>query len=751
MASECSCAYRAYALFLFLILFHVQAFGSPEEGEPGSLGKPYIIPRTESSVRIDGVLDDAAWKTARVVELNYEISPRENVPPQVKTEVLFIYDNSNLYVGFRCYDPDPSQIRAYLRDRDAIGADDWVAVELDTYNDQRRAFTLLVTPLGVQADGISDAAGIKDYNWDMIFSTAGKITPWGYGVEMAIPFSSLRFQRSDEAQIWGINAARGYIRDLRHQIWLAPYDRSNSCRVCQYLKFKGFEGVSPGRNVEITPTLTAVQTVSRDDFPSGELKTREGSADVGLTVRWGMTPNLFLGGTLNPDFSQVEADSLQLDINEPFALQYPEKRPFFTDGLDFFKSGINVIYTRTMRNPELGIKLSGKEGANAVGAYLVQDNVTNLIFPGSQYSQTVSLPESNMSSVFRYTRDIWNNSNVGVLLTDREGDDYFNRVFGIDSTLRLTRQDTLQLQFLGSNTRYDDRTASVFGQPVGSFSDRAVKADYVHKTRHYTGEAGFSSIGPDFRADLGFLPQVGYDRYYIKNSYEWRNAEDSWWSSTRLANNLYYSENNNGVLLEKGAATSFSYQGISQTTLSLENITSRRVYNGVEFGLSQFSVNTSIMPTSNVSLYLDTTFGDHIDFANTRKGRRIRLSPFLDLQLGLHLGMYFFHVFERMNVNDRRLYTANVSQLSAVYQFNRRTFFRSILQYIDYDYNVSNYIFAMDPHYRELFTQLLFSYKLNPRTVLFLGYSDNCFGSGQYGITRKDYTLFAKIGYAWVL
>jgi len=794
-------AYPGVRLTMILLITTVLHLGATEP-PPGTQDNPFVIPATDQTIKVDGELEEQAWDHALRVTLDYEIRPRDNVQPNVVTEVFFTYDESSLYVGFRCHDPDPSQIRAFLRDRDSIGYDDWVAVELDTYNDQRHAFTLMSTPLGVQTDGLSDAAGIKDYSWDTIYGSAGKITDEGYSVELIIPFSSLRFQRTDGAQIWGINILRGLIRNQRYQIWSAPYDRGNSCRVCQYLRFEGFEGVTPGRNIELNPTLTGALTRMRPDFPDGSYETETDDTDLGITGRWGITPNLFLGATLNPDFSQVEADALQLDINQPFALFFDERRPFFTDGSDFFQTGLNVIHTRTVRDPQWGLKLTGKQGKHAIGAFVVEDDLTNLLIPGAQSSASTTIEDSNISSAFRYSWDTWNNSDLGIVLTSRDSDDYSNTVYGISTLIRLTNNDTVTADLLGSTTEYDDETAEAFDQPDGSFSDTAYTIDYLHKTSHYTGELGISEVGEDFRADLGFMPQVGYRTYSTRSIYEWRNAtDDSWWTAMRLLNAIWYEQgtvqsssgtvfsalfNTTGVgishdrnlliesgfhlpfelpvqakndagrpissdLLEKGVATSFLYSGPRETQVFLGNITSREVFNGLEFDLAQFDVSLSMVPAANFNVELWSTFGDRIDFANTRRGDRLTLGLNLGLNLGKHFDFALSTTHEELDSGGRWLYEADISQATLIYSFSSRAFVRSIFQLVDYKRNVDNYGFPVDPEQERLFTQLLFSYKVNPRTVLFVGYSDNSFSTIDYGLARRDYTFFVKIGYALVL
>jgi len=710
---------------------------------------PYIVPKTDSEIKVDATLEEEAWKKALILELKYEVRPGENVPPPVRTEVLLTYDQKNLYAAFRCYDHDPSAIRAHLRDRDTLGGDDWIALIFDTFNDQRRSFDFIVTAQGVQFDQIETQSG-EDNGWDTIWDCASKITDWGYAVEIAIPFSSLRFQRKEGPQIWGFDAVRRYPRDHPYHIGLFPRDRSNNCYLCQAVKIKGFEGANPGRNIEINPTFIAVRTDERPDFPEGSLEKRDQDAEFGLTARWGITPNMTFNFTGNPDFSQVEADALQLDINEPFALFYPERRPFFTEGADFFNALESIIYTRTMRDPSWGFKLTGKEGANTIGAYGVRDERTNLIFPGSQGSSSTSLDTANTSSVFRYKRDFGSRYTAGLIVTDREGKDYYNRVYGFDLDFRFTPTNQIQLLVLGSSTKYPDDVADDFDQPAGTFNDKLISFEYDHYTRTWGWWGDYEDAGPKFRADLGYYPRVGYRNAEGGLFYTWNAKPGSWWSLFRLGSEFNYFGETDGKMLEKRASLWFAYNGTMQSSLFLGGWRTREAYNNREFDLTYFQAEGGFWPTPNLQIIALTIFGDQIDYENTRLGKRFRINPWLTYNLGKHLRISFDHTYERMNVQNARLYTANISGLLAVYQFNVRTFFRAIIQYVNYDYNPSNYTYEIDSNYQRFFTQLLFSYKINPRIVLFIGYSDNYYGGQDLRLTQSDRTFFLKLGYAWV-
>ncbi|MCP4220140.1 MAG: carbohydrate binding family 9 domain-containing protein [bacterium] len=712
-------------------------------------GKRYSIPEVTGKVHADGFLKEALWREALVLPLNFEVYPGENTPAPVKTEVLVASSKGFFYVAFRAYDPDLSQLRARICDRDNLGNQDWVSIRLDTFNDERRCYHFMCNPFGVQDEYIETTAGGSS-EWDTIWKSGGRITEDGYVVEMAIPFSSLRFQRKVGKQTWGFDAVRNYPRNFSHQFGLFPLDRNNSCYLCQAAKLEGFNGAKPGKNIEFDPTLSAHTTRSRDAGSEGSFE-KETKLEPGLTARWGFTPNLTLSATVNPDFSHVEADEPQMDINEPFALSFAEKRPFFMEGDDFFNTRINAVYTRSLRAPSWGIKLTGKEGANTIGAYMVRDTLTNLVFPGSQGSSTTSLAMDSTASVLRYGHDFGSNYTIGLLFTNREGDNYFNRVYGVDGDFRFTSKDRVRFQFLGSSTDYPDDVAYSYGQDQGRFNDKALDAVYSHDSRNLDWYAGYRDMGEDFRADLGFIPQVSYRSFYAGTDYTFYGKPGKWFSRLVLEGNFDQLTDYDDQLLNRRFTLSFVYQGPMQSHSKLEYTRRRELYNGVEFDQDRFFIHHCMKPDKSIHVYANTWFGDRIDYSNTRPGKRLRLSSGFIWDLGLHIKINASHTFERLSVLSKRLYTANQSEFKFVYQFNKRTFVRAILQYVDHRYNVENYLYAVDPAYKHLFSQFLFSYKINPQTVVFLGYSDNYYGFTESGLPQANRTLFMKVGYALVM
>ncbi|HEX9943954.1 MAG TPA: DUF5916 domain-containing protein, partial [Thermoanaerobaculia bacterium] len=582
---------RQVAFCVLLVLAAPLAWGQEAaEGPPGRGGRPPLrVGRADSKVSVDGVLDEPAWQSAAKLELRYETRPAENAPPPVRTEAFFTYDGDHFYVAFRAHDPNPSQIRAHLSDRDTAFSDDFVGIVIDPFNDERRAFEFFVNPLGVQMDLFQDdVGGNEDASWDAIWDAAGKVNGSGYEVEIAIPWSSLRFPRAEGDQTWGFDALRFYPRDQRHRISSHPLDRNVTCYLCQASKMTGFAGITPGRNMEIAPTVTANRTDRREDG-SLDRPLREGDAetDLGLTAKWGVTPNLTLNAAINPDFSQVEADAAQLDVNTQFALFFPEKRPFFLEGADFFTSPFNVVFTRNVADPAWGAKLTGKEGKSAMGLFVTQDDRTNLILPGSNGSDLASLRVETTDAVLRYRRDFGSSSALGVLFTGRDGDGYFNRVGGFDGLYRLGGSNQFRAQFLRSQTEYpvgrvdyDRDGEDDFDLPGGTLEDDALWLSWDYNSRNWGAYARYEDVGRDFRADMGFMPRVDYNFLLAGLRRVWYGER---WSRISLGSDWDRREDQSGRLLEEEIEFFADIQGPRQSYISLDAGQRDRFFNGTTF------------------------------------------------------------------------------------------------------------------------------------------------------------------------
>lgn len=732
--------------FFLLLLIPFCVFG--KDIKP-TTGEPHKIPEITEKIKIDGVLDDAAWKNALVLTLDYEVEPGENIPAPVKTEVLLLYSKKHIYVAFRAYDPNPSQIRSHVTDRDNIDNDDSVGIVLDTFNDSRFHNSFFVNPHGVQSDNIYGVTHIG-FEWDAIWNSAAKVTKDGYHVEMAIPFTSLRFQGKKGDQVWGFDAVRNYPRSLKHTIGVFPRDWNNNCYMCQAIKIKGFSGAKPGNNLEFDPTLSAGLTQEREEFPNGDFEKKNSYITPGITARWSFTPNMTLSATINPDFSQVEADAAQLDINNQFALYYAEKRPFFLEGISYFKSRFYMIHPRTIADPEWGIKLTGKEGKNAIGFFTARDTITNMIIPSSQSSRIISLDQPNTSTAFRYRRDVGRSSYLGAVVTHRSGEDYSNTIAAFDGDVRFTKTHRFWFQGVASQTRYPGEVVETYNQPDGKFTGLAFDGAYHHTTKNVTVWIHYQDITPDFRADVGFVNQTGQRLYDIQTAYKWRRNPGHWYTQFEIRG-LFYQVSDRDQLLNREYGAYVRYYGPLQSYIKITGTLGDRTYKGKEFRLNTVEFASYIRPSGNLFAAFYADYGDQVDYSNIQAGTRLRLNPFIQYNIGKHLYLELDHLYEKLNVSAGRLYSANLTNLSFIYQINRRTFLRTILQYADYKYNSDLYNNPRDPRYKHLFSQVLFSYKLNPKTVLFLGYSDDYYGYSAIPLKQNNRTFFMKIGYALVL
>ncbi len=715
----------------------------------------YAVRPASSEIAIDGVLDELAWSDATEISIDYEWFPGDNVEPPVRTLAYVTYDTRNVYVGFRAWDPEPSQIRAHLMDRDQIDTliqDDYVIVQIDTFDDQRRNVQFRVNPLGVQADALSSAVDrSEDWSWDMIWDSMGRITADGFEVEIAFPLNQLRFPNTRGPQTWGFDVGRSYPRSSRHRMNSSGRDWNQSCIVCQFDKVTGLEGLEPGRNLEIDPTLTAARTDTLDTFPAGDLVTGEEDVDAGLTVRWGITPDLTLTGTLNPDFSQVEADVAQLDVNERFALFFEEKRPFFLEGISSFSTPNRIVFTRTVVDPDWGLKLAAKQNRNGFGIFVVEDAVNSLVFPSNQGSESTLLMQSVTSGVARYRRDVGEASAVGLVYTGREGDGYHNRVVGVDGFFRPRETDTLLVHYLRSDTLYPRSVAAQFDQPADAFEDDFWEVRYEYDTRKWNFAVDYEDYGTDFRADSGFLPRVDILKGQMVATRRFWGEDDDWFDQWNVAGYLNRTEDHDGRLTDEIAQLWTTLRGPQQSVIELLVLRREELFDAVLYeDLDGGSVFFSLQPSGAINFDVFAEISDGIDFSNNQRADQLFVNPSVEAKIGRHVNVSVDHTLRRLEVAGGELFEANLSQLRLVYNFNVRMLVRGIFQWLDVTRDPELYSFAVEPETETLFTQLLYSYKLNARTVLFVGYADNQLGLTDVDLTRTDRTFFFKLGYAWI-
>ncbi|HEY4560481.1 MAG TPA: DUF5916 domain-containing protein, partial [Lysobacter sp.] len=576
------------------------------------------IPHIEGGIVVDGVLDESVWSQATVIDLPYEISPADNTPAPVRTTMRMAATQDALYIAVHAADPDPSKIRAHLTDRDSAFRDDFVGVMLDTFDDRRRNYEFFVNPLGVQMDLIrEEATGNEDDSWDGLWTSAGRITAEGYDVEIRIPFSTLRFRGGDGPKRWGVIAFRAYPRSVRHQLANVTVPRGGNCLLCHAAKMEGMEGVRQGRNLEVVPTLTITDAQTRD-YRGADWRGDGVQIEPGLDVSWAPSPNLTLNATINPDFSQVESDQAQLDLTSNFALYFPEKRPFFMEGADYFNTPFQVLYTRQIADPDFGLRVTGRSGSGAYGAFVARDATTQLLLPGVLGSSFTVLDQTSDVAVGRYRHDLDEHTSVGVIATARQGDDYSNSVAGVDTRWQKGRH-TVIAQLLRSESEYPAALADDVddSRPAGN----AWRASYDYETRNWFASAWHERIDPGFRADLGFIGQVGYEKSLVGGAYNWFFDKGSKITRVQFYTDFDITHRYDGQLLERELESKISINGPWQSNFGVQGMTRERYWNGRMFDESYVNLFGNMTPSSAMQVGANFRIGPQIDLAASRRGQ----------------------------------------------------------------------------------------------------------------------------------
>jgi hypothetical protein len=337
------------------------------------------LPFIEAPVTVDGVLDEPAWGAAALLTGFSQYQPVDSRPSPDSTEVWVWYSRDALHFGIRAFEPH-GEVRASLADRDKVNAGDNVEIHLDTYNERNRAFVFAVNPLGVQADGTKSEGGgfipganimpgQNDLSADFLWASKGRLTGDGFEVEIRIPFSSLRYPTAS-VQDWGMQIQRNVQHRGAEDTW-TPVLKANESFITQAGTLAGLTGMHHGQVVQLSPEIT--NTVSGSPGAGGAWDY-DADPQLGGNVRWTLGSNFVLNGTVKPDFSQVEADATQIAADERFALFYPERRPFFVEGVDQFNVPNTLVYTRAIVRPDAAAKITGKVGRMDVAVLTALDD-----------------------------------------------------------------------------------------------------------------------------------------------------------------------------------------------------------------------------------------------------------------------------------------------------------------------------------------------------------------------------------------
>lgn len=636
--------------------------------------------------------------------------PVEGDPATEATEVYVVYDSDRLYFGFYAHYADPSLVRANRVERDQIARDDTITVYFDTTGDRQRAYAFSVNGYGVQGDSIvvggvqrADASnGIPEGNetWDALFASAGALVADGWTAELAIPFKSLRYpaRSSSEAHRWGFQIAR-LIASKNESVVAFPVTRSIAGFVSQMGVIDGIAGLSTSRNLEILPTFTAIgsRTLESDHGGFARDRTTEG----GLNVKYGVTSNLTADFTVNPDFSQIESDRPQIEVNQRFPLLFPELRPFFLEGQDIFNvpAPINLLNTRTVVDPGYGAKFTGKAGKTSIGLLAASDEA-----PGKRVApEDPAHGQAAHVNVARIRYDAYRESYIGTLVTDREFMDSYSRVVGADGQFRLSDTDRWFFILFHSSHRDLDGTEQ---------SGPAFGTNYRHSGRRLTASVFTGLTNPGFRSDVGVVRRVDTRNSWVDLSYRW-------WPETQLINwgpRVRYERNYNfgGDLDDEIIRPGFDFTFARNIRVGIGAERSLERFRDVDFWKRRYSSTFNVATSRRFSVSGDLSWGDQIRFvADPFLGRgatatiAANIRPFSRLQAQIDANVSRL-VDPRSNTE---VFDVRVVRALTTYQFSERLLMRNIMEHNTFA--------------RTLAANLLLTYRVNSGTVFFAGYDDH--------------------------
>ncbi|HYR30431.1 MAG TPA: DUF5916 domain-containing protein [Gemmatimonadales bacterium] len=764
-----------------LLLALLQAPADPRPVYNGRLRQLDVaIPRRDTTVAIDGRLDEPVWQQAALLDGFSQYRPVDGRPAEDSTQVLVWYSGDAVYFGIRAYEGHGRVVRATLADRDNIDADDRVQLLLDTYDDHRRAWLFAVNPLGIQEDGVwsdgveASAGGPQaggrfdatiDLNPDYVYQSRGRVTDWGYEVEIRIPFKSLRYQSADP-QHWGFQVVRVIQHSGYEDTW-TPAVRANASFLIQSGRFSGLTQMHRGLVMDATPEVTA----KVNGAPGASKYVYKGGTDVGGTLRWGVTENLSLSATANPDFSQVEADVGQVTANQRFPLFFPEKRPFFLEGLEQYDTPNRLIYTRRMTQPLAGVKLTGKVGT------------TNIAYLGSVDDRSESATGDNpIYNLLRVRRDLGASSTVGLVYTDRVEGSAYNRVLGSDFRVIWKKLWFTQLQAVESWTR------DAAGARAGLMWDATL---FDRTGRSYGNHGELQGVSPDFSTMSGFVPRVDMVVGRFFNRFSWYGRPgalvEQFSTFTGIVPLWRYDDffkaksTIEGDVETQWTANLRGGWGANMHIADAEQVFDPRLYAGytsdsvtpfvVPHGLyGLWSVNGGIN-TPNRALVgaLNLGYGAVPIFVEAARGRQVNAAAEITWRPTTAIRIDALWQYQRITRarDGSRESIANIPRLKLEYQVTRDIFFRYVGQYfaqqraalVDPRTGLPLVLDATatarvgpsgDVKQNDFRSDFLFSYKPTPGTVFFLGYGASLAEPDAFqfqGLKRSGDGFFLKLSY----
>lgn len=688
--------------------------------------KPFY---TSEEIIIDGNLDEKTWNQSDFISDFITYKPDFGKQLEDATFASIVYDEENIYCAFRCLESDPGKIIATLAARDKIVGQDWVCIGIDSKNDQQGMHAFIVNPLGIQYDSYASATD-EDSGVDLVWYSAGKITENGYTVEIKIPFKSLRYSSKLPVQM-GVILERSIGRSSTNATYPALDPQRGGEYLTQLAKIE-LDNIKHYKLFEVLPSVTYSYHKSRN---GGSLEEDLNKVDPGFNIKYGITSSLMLDGTFNPDFSQVEADAGQVDINLRSHLYYQEKRPFFLEGNDKYAVAATrtsvvdplqyIVYTRTIENPIAGAKLTGNiNKKNSIAVLYAADETINPADNSTVYSQV---------PIIRYKYNFLDDNYLGATFTGRDDKFTKNQMYGIDGKYRLNKSTTLE--FSGFNTNTNDTTGNHSGHAFGFMLVRSKRSlDYILAQRDIaknfnaasgyftrTGVSQFSGlIRPRIYSDSLFIKRIDFE-LFASQTYD--KFYSMWENFNHVSAQLYLW--NTTILKVKYSLSNEIFMGNRFNTNGFHVLLSGRLGNWL---------NASVLYRRVNSIYYSSApFGG---LSNQLSGSVV-LTPLSKLNIE------FDHVFNDFSVKGEstKIYDYQIERLQVTYQINKYLFLRNIEEYNSYR--------------KTLMSDFLASFTYVPGTVCHIGYGtlfrqsdvEEPFFGGNIKPLEEKRGLFIKLSY----
>ena len=722
----------------------------PAEGSVPSLQAQVLrIPRVSRPPTIEDFLQGRPREAEAQVSDFRQYAPADGAPATRETTAYLSYDNTKLYVVFVCKDA-PSQVRAHETRRDDIESEDRVAVYLDTFHDHRHAYIFVVNPLGVQADGVWTEGQAYDATFDTVWYSDGRLVADGFIAWMAIPFRSLRFPATPVQQ-WGLAVGRVIPRNAEISHWPFLTQRLESV-ASQLATLEGLERIAGGRNLQLIPYAASSRARFLDRAASGGAVLRsEARLRAGLDAKAVVRDAITVDVTVNPDFSQVESDEPQVTTNQRFEVFFPEKRPFFMENAGYFQTPTNVFFSRRIRDPGTGARLTGKRDAWSFGATVTDDR-------SGGRSGSAGEDQRAVIGAGRLQREFRNQSTVGLLLTGRWSGSSSNEVVSVDTRLKIGPNWVLSGQAIGS---------SVSPTGGGRLTGAAYWAEMMRSGRHLVYATRYTDRSPRFRSDLGFVPRVDIRQMEQYVRYYWRPEAGR---VLAIGPDLTFQWNWNylGQLQDRVVDVSFGTDLRGPTNFGCRHVNAYELFQNIGFRRHNTDCGAGTAWLKWLELKADYGWGAGVNYVPGPG-----LAPFMAASTNASFAMSVrpsararvsqTYLFSRLSTWDSspvrrparaRVFDDHILRTKVTYQLTRAMSLRGI---VDYHATLPDTVLVALEHSKRLAADVLLTYMANPGTAVYVGYTDTYenievgppwrFRAGGSASVSTGRQLFVKLGY----